>query len=264
MIGLSVGAQPIRDAPPAAIVDYYHDFRGQPLAPDLAYFQGEDGRFFNPGPDGLKITIPKTWRHPGGGIGVQTMFGLAGDFEITLRFADLEVDIPPSGFGVGVGIHMIKMGMIPEKIMIARVARAGDDQIVLTQRKTSVQTSLAREKSGQLRLTRLKGTLHYWWSPGLGKDDFRELDRTEIGTDDMGDIRLAAMTNQKPCDLVVRLVDFRIRQTDLAIEESASPHPPESTHSLLILGCVLLLLFLVAGGFVMYRRATRGRRDVVP
>src|SRR5438874_1689046 len=87
-VGLLVGlfapwSQPsgYAQAARAGTVEFYHDFRGQPLPAELTWFNAADGKFFRQEPEGLRIVIPRTWIHPWGGIGFRTSFGFGGDFE---------------------------------------------------------------------------------------------------------------------------------------------------------------------------------------
>jgi hypothetical protein len=50
---------------PAWPFEYSYDFRKGPVPPELAWFNAEEGRFFRSEPEGLRITIPRTWTHRG-------------------------------------------------------------------------------------------------------------------------------------------------------------------------------------------------------
>ena len=84
------------DLPP----NYYHDFRGRPLPAELTRFQVNDN-LLQFEPQGLRITFPKTYGHPLGGVGVET--GKAqGDFDITATVEVLSLEPPKGGPGMAV------------------------------------------------------------------------------------------------------------------------------------------------------------------
>jgi hypothetical protein len=213
-------------------LEYYHDFRGRPLPPELTFFNAEEGKFFNVEPEGLRITIPKGWSHPWGGVGFRTAFGFAGDFEVTLTMELLEAESPPSGYGVGVCLYVAK----PETTggaTIARLVRAGDNQVVLWDLADTPEAAEPRheegtfpstDKAGRLRLKRTGTTLHYLWAPGIEGNAFEEIHQCEFGNDDIVRVRLAALTGRQPCGVDVRLVDFRVRGGLAAAGTNAITH----------------------------------------
>jgi hypothetical protein len=204
--------------------EYYHDFRGRPLPAELTFFNAEEGKFFNLEPEGLRITIPKGWIHPWGGVGFRTAFGFAGDFEVTLTMELLEAESPLAGYGVGVCLYVAKPGTTGGAT-IARVVRAGDNQVVLWDLADTPEdanphheegVSPSAEKVGRLRLKRTGTTLHYLWAPGIDGDAFEEIHQCEFGKDQIDRIRLAALTGRQPCGVDVRLLDFRVRSGSAA------------------------------------------------
>jgi ABC-type spermidine/putrescine transport system permease subunit II len=84
--------------------DYYHDFRGRPLPAEWTPVPGKGEGFLQFEPEGLRLTLPKNYRHPPGGVGVKTLAGLRGDFEVTATVEILNLETPPKGSGAGVGV----------------------------------------------------------------------------------------------------------------------------------------------------------------
>ena len=85
----------------------HHDFRSGPL-PDglrIVNLHAKDHMQFRP--DGLQVHVPNTYKiDPKAGLGVQTNFGLKGDFDSTLTFEDFQAETPPSGGGVHLGMYL--------------------------------------------------------------------------------------------------------------------------------------------------------------
>jgi serine/threonine-protein kinase len=202
---------------------YDHDFRGQPLPPELGLFGESDDQFLKPEPEGLRITIPATYLHSWGGVGLLTRFGFRGDFEVTTTVQILHADVPPGGYGVGVGMRLQMADPSPEGATLARVVRAEDGQVLVWDRAIGVPGSTEPEfEKGaapctdtvvRLRLRRTGTTLHYLWAPGTEGDTFQEIHQSDSSADDVKSVRLTALTGRQPCNVDVRLLDFRVRAT---------------------------------------------------
>jgi hypothetical protein len=275
-VGPSIAAQPMNQPAeklppeeprePELTRDFHHDFRGRLMPEELIPYQAANGQFFRAEPEGMRITIPKTWQHPSGGLGLRANFDLMGDFEITLKFEILEIDTPPSGFGVGVGIRATKLGPNQEEFMVARMVRPQERHIVLWQRAGANGRIFSSDNAGRLRLKRSGTVLRYLWSPGLKGERFQEIFECDVGRKAFGNVRFVAMTNQKPCNLDLRLLDVRIRQgapTPLDRSEPESePAAANPTFRWNLLIALIVFLLLVAAGVsaAIYRR-TKKERD---
>jgi hypothetical protein len=91
-----------QDLPP----NYYHDFRGRPLPAEWTPFPADEEGFLQVEPPGLRITLPKAYRHPTGGVGVKTIARIRGDFEVTATVEIIDLEPPPKGSGAGVGVSV--------------------------------------------------------------------------------------------------------------------------------------------------------------
>jgi hypothetical protein len=192
-------------------VDYYHDFRSRPLPAELTFFNAEDGKFFQSEPEGLRITLPKTWIHPWGGVGFRTSFGFVGDFEVTATVEVLQAETPPAGYGVGVALYVAKPG---GGATIGRMLRAGNNQVILwdvTNPPNEIGEVPCSDNVVRLRLKRTGTILHYLWAPGTEGGDFQEIQQVEFGSAEIDWVRLSALTGRMPCAADVRLLDLRIR-----------------------------------------------------
>ncbi len=65
------------------VSEYYYDFRGKPVPPEIKLFNVKPEVLVREEPEGLRITIPPTIIHDFAGVGFKTAFGLKGDFEVT-------------------------------------------------------------------------------------------------------------------------------------------------------------------------------------
>src|SRR5262249_23700148 len=163
----------------------YHDFRGKPLPAELVVFQAQ-GDVIKEEASGLRITIPDTWQHPFGGVGVKSTFGLRGDFEVTTTFEILKADIPEKmgSYGVGICLRVVKAEPTKEIAQWCRLVRPGGRQLLHWERQVYVeegkynhpQASIpCEDKVGRLRMKRIDMTLQYLWAPGLEGGDFKLL-----------------------------------------------------------------------------------------
>src|SRR5262245_4208357 len=109
--------------------EFYFDFRGKPLPPDLEHYQARPD-IIKEEAAGLRITIPDTWQHAYGGTGVRTKFGLKGDFEVTTTFEIITADLPEKGYGVGVCLRVVKAEPSKEVANWNRLVRPNGAQVL--------------------------------------------------------------------------------------------------------------------------------------
>lgn len=199
--------------------EFYHDFRSGTLPRGLALFQAKKEGVVKIEPEGLRITVPKDWEHPFGGVGVSTTFGLKGDFEITTTFEILEAETPPAGFGVGVTLRVVKAEPSNELANLSRVVRAKDRQVVLWSRSVEIPGAKPKypegavpctDKVGRLRLKRVGPMLHYLWAPGTEGGEFKEIKNLEFGDNDIKRVVLVGFNGRQPANADVRFFDLRI------------------------------------------------------
>jgi hypothetical protein len=200
---------------------FSYDFRGRPVPPEATLVGEEEGKYLHVEPEGLRITLPRTWIHPWGGVGFKTSFVFRGDFEVTTAVEILEAETPPSGYGVGVGIRVNKADPSPEGATLGRMVRAGGRQVLVWDRSVEVPGKAVPEthegeapctdKVVRLRLKREGATLSYLWAPGAAGGDFQEIHQEEFGAEDIKSVWLTAKTGRQPCNVDVRLLDLRIR-----------------------------------------------------
>jgi predicted Zn finger-like uncharacterized protein len=260
-------------AAPAAAENFYHDFRKGPLPDKFALHQVKTDEFVKAEAAGLRIQVPTDFKHPFGGIGVRTTFGVGGDFEITTTAELVEADAPPAGaYGVGVTLRIEKAEPSPDFINLARMVRNGDKHIVLWEesigpmnenRKIRAGAAPCPDKTVKLRMKRTGTTLQMSWAPAApaGADDFQEIKSLEFGADDIKRISLIGYNSrQPPLKLNALFRDLRVTSPDPAVAAPVADAPvgnagptTESGRRLwwLLAGGIgavvaLLVLFLVA------------------
>lgn len=214
---------------------WYQDFRKLKALPDSLKYRNLDV----PGhaqltAEGLQIRVQKPDRvQPGRGIGIETTFGLRGDFEITATFEDFKGETPLSGTGVGFGLCIAPMEE-GEGAQIARLVRSKDQGILWSGRSGTANGRLtpSTDNAARFRFKRTGATLYSMWSPGTRGDDFKILDQSELGTNDIRSVWVNVFTGGQSLDVEGRLIEWRIRgrvESNPVHDRSKSPAkgPPD-------------------------------------
>lgn len=240
--------------PAVAGGEVYYDFRDRPVPDDLTVIGDTEGQCVKPEAKGLRITIPRTWIHPWGGVGVRTSYGLRGDFEVTATYEILRADTPPRGYGVGVAMRLRKSDANPGLATLCRMVRANGEPIVLWDHTVEAPGEKPKVKErpspcdatvGRLRLKRTGTTLHYLWAEGTAGDDFHEVQQIEFGAEEVKHVILAGVTGRQPCDLDARFLDFRIHGDSRASDAPATA--PETVGGKGWLAAAVLVVLALAG-----------------
>jgi serine/threonine protein kinase len=183
-------------APPGWQV-FDHDFRGGRF--DYTKFRffipERSAEAFNPCVEGMRLRVPEGFRKP---VGVGTSFGIRGDFEITATFEALPCDPPEAGYGLGPELLIMPFGDGRTHASMARYRRVNDSiyamchfYVVDNIRRRHGEYPQTHSTSGRFRLVRSDTVLRYLVADGES-DEFRELFRTEFGTQDLEYVRLAS------------------------------------------------------------------------
>jgi WD40 repeat protein len=238
--------------------EFYHDFRGRPLPPDLTLFNVQNEKMLQVEPEGVRIKIPKDWIHPWGGVGFLTAFGLKGDFDVTVTLEILRADRPGPGAGWGSGVCLQVRRETGGGASVSRVGFEDSSQVILCDHinlegRGKWFTSPCTEKVGRLRFKRTGGTLSCQWAPGTEGNNFEDRQVLDFGTDNIQDIRLAALNGRTNAEVDVRLLNLRVRSR---IARGTSLHLPGGK----LIAALLFGLILAVGLFVA-ARPRRARRD---
>src|SRR5262249_34744169 len=130
-------------------------------------------------------------------VGPNLEVTVRGNFEVTGWYEIVQADKPNEGGGVGVELRIATPPN--EAISFTRVLTREGSETIGCRRETTVngkrvfQSSVfpAETKSGRLRITRQGSEAILWASEG-GAEDFKELCRYELGTEDLQAVRFAA------------------------------------------------------------------------
>jgi Protein of unknown function (DUF1583) len=239
-------------------VMFHHDFRGKPVPVELQRFNIENDSLIKEEPGGLRINLPPSFTHKWGGVGFRTGFSIKGDFDITLAFEILHVQVPPKGYGAGVGLFVAKgnghSGM-------SRIVKADGMPIVSWEVAGKQGKINSDDMSGRLRLKRTGTTLFCLWAPGIEGGDFQEVHHAEIGDEDIDRVRLVALNGQTNTPVETRLLDLLIRSG------SAPPPPPSFTAAkggvsiALLVGLAFTLALIIALSTWVYVRGRRRKQE---
>jgi serine/threonine protein kinase len=247
--------------------EFSHDFRGQPLPAGFTLYGEPEGKFVKSEPEGLRITIPDSWTHPRGGVGLLSNFGFRGDFEVTTTVEILHADEPQEGWGVGAGIRINMADPHGPGATIVHLSRAGIGEVIFWDRwmkapgnqddDTDKGVVPCKDHLLRLRLKRTGSTLSYLWAPGKDGADFQEIHHCKVATDDVQSLRLSALTGRLPYNVDVRFLNLRIRSSGLV----AGPFRWR-----LWLAAALLVLVITCGlsGLLYARQKGKAKMGLVP
>jgi hypothetical protein len=162
-------------------------------------------------------------------VGVSSIHILQGDFDITASYALLDAEPPEKGYGTGARLWIsladggtVSLGRVnlPNKKGHAHVAyyvkKVSDGKNKIRNKFEPTQA-----KAGSLRLVRNDNMLSYLIAE-YDSDDFAEIFRAEIGTQDVTGLTFTATTGGDKCGVDLRLTRLRIRADKLSTERSSA------------------------------------------
>jgi hypothetical protein len=213
---------------PPVVID--QDYRGgrSPVEPVVAFGPNAE-RVCRPDEKGWRITLPADRPEPGA-VGLVTTTPLHGDFEIVVRYEILHADQPRAGNGVGLELYLLTQTRTKEAMGFSRLQRVVQGEVHTWSRMTtspegkrlSKTVNVATDNmSGRLRVTR-RGTEAILWASEEGSDDFRELTRMPLGSEDVVLVRASAYTGNIPYALDLRIVELKIRTENLTAGQAAA------------------------------------------
>lgn len=253
------------------------DFRGKPFDERLLRpMNDEAAAYLKSEADGIRIEAP-----PGEGkgrtLGLVSDVRLAGDFEVTTTFERLQMDRPRADFA-GVGLFVMTDTSPPESVSLVRGWRAGKAsglfsiQATVPRGKPEIADFAATKLHGKLRIARV-GT-EMVLSSIDGDGEWRELQRVNLGNEDVKMVRVAGYASRSGRSTFVTVRDLTIRAgSDPAAAAASSNEAVPGTPSaggrgwrLIALGSVMAMVLL---GFLWHRSRARrtlalGRTDAPP
>jgi DNA-directed RNA polymerase subunit RPC12/RpoP len=270
--------------------EYYYSFKDKPPRSPAAAgweFHGPDARecvkFER---DGLRLTLPAGWDGERPGTGLQSKFGVKGDFEMTMSYEILKGpgpgESPKAGTRLTLTIVRDTVHKGTKNSEVATISRTfgnkGENNFVnWMRRRNAGDTDNAIQakvypmptKSGRLRLVRSGPDLYYLKADG--KDDqFKAFSKFSFGDEDLWRVELVGSTGGAPATLDARILDIHIRAKELpgapatdpapvvavAVDGGAEPPPDRSWlwTALLVAFGVVVVLGGVAGVSALRRR----------
>jgi hypothetical protein len=209
-------AAPAQNPPAELPTAFSHDFRksapDDSLPRDLRFLRVDKPGLLQFQEGGLLIKVPKTHSLPKGkGLGLETDFGLSGDFEITVAFDNFQAELPASGSGVGFGIYL--RAVDDAQALFSRLVQPNNTQVLKMNwfNKNVTQTSPCTDTAGKIRLKRTGTSLDFQWAPGTKSDDFASVFQCDFGNGNVLFVQLNTTNGGVPCDQEVRVLDLRFR-----------------------------------------------------
>jgi len=252
-------------APAETTETFSYDFRTGGTIPPVLNMFGR--RFMKPETGGLRITLPA--KRPNlAAVGVSPRFAVSGDFEISVAFEILAVEQPRKGYGSGVNIHLILDNPQAEAVTLLRGTRVKEGDVYLVNRARKrkdgrmqyrLKTFPSNATSGRLSIRRVGSVIHYLAADGVN-GELMEIDQTDVGTEDLDVIRVAANTGESPTALDVRLLDLQIVSERLP----NIPSPRSAVGMMWLVGGGVGVCLTVLLGVVLYYRRQAASRSAAP
>ncbi len=244
--------------------DVSQDFRGgQAPRPPLELIGPDADEVMRPEEDGVRISLPAHRMRLLEPVGIAFKTPIAGDFEITGSYEFIDVDMPTSGTGVGIALNVAT----EQQRKFSRFGRfllPGPGSVFLAEHWNNDapqdRFSFAvptQQRSGKLRIVRKGATLIYLATEGAG-DEFREISRSDFGTEPTAFVRFVVHNNNSPAAIDARLVDLHIRVEPAAAGEAA-PRPRTRLLAFGLSAGLLLVLGLAAWAYGRRHRYHRSK-----
>ena len=237
------------------VTDFYQDFRGStPPGPGFQFIGFDPDITCKPEDGGLRITVPgsqKRREH----AGLELTRLIRGNFEIRAGYEILAADQPEAGYGVGFELYVHTQSPERDRLGFFRVNRVKQGESYMVSRgstengKNQYQNNCyaTTARSGQLKVTRRGTEATAWAAEGFG-GPFEEVQRTELGAQDVTRLVLAAYAGLSGHRVDLRIVDVKIRaglaDSDEAVAAGETPGGAGSW--LALLGFLGLILSAVA------------------
>jgi hypothetical protein len=217
-------------APPAKEYahTYFHPFKAGPgIYPGWALAGPGAEQIVQFEAKGLHITLPQGWQGDRPATGIRSLFGVKGDFEITMSFALLpEPRQEQAGNANSTRLNLTVTKEGP-KFNVATVSRSMSptngqrfgswsslwNEAVGNQKVESNSTPTAA-LSGRLRLVRSGAEVYYGASEGA-EGEFAYFKRSLFGLEDIRNVRIVTSTGGEKAALDVRITDLRIRADEI-------------------------------------------------
>lgn len=249
----------------AMAAHYSQVFRGRNFDPKLFRPTGSNAhQAISTTPLGLRIAL-KADHDNGLPVGLIGRPSVRGDFEITMAFNVIRSDKPTKGKGVGVSIWIGTASTTREAASVAWYLQLNGREVFSGMRaftppdgKREYQRASikAETRVAKLRLTRSGSSLICLVAPE-GSNKFKEIFRTDFGTEDVETVRFAVENGGSPTVVDALIDSISVESQDLP----SQPAPPAASKSWWwgILGFLAVTLLL---GVYRVWRSKRSARPV--
>jgi hypothetical protein len=216
-----------------APIEIQQDFRGKQFNDQTFRFEGPNAaNFIKREADGLRITLPGDGG-PKKPVGFVLRDVLQGDFNLSVAYNLLEADRPTKGYGVGISAYLmlnspskdgINFGIFNKEkdgyvFALSHMAKNEKGGRGLKGSKTAPATPAAL--TGNLRLIR-KGPLLTVSASEGNSPQLLDIGQLQIGTEDVGMVRIAADQGNADSQVDVRITNFRLTADRLKSTSSAA------------------------------------------
>jgi hypothetical protein len=175
---------------------------------------------------GLAVTLPTEEKTQ---AGVETRFGLSGDFEITAGYEVPDHPPPETGYGLGVILRLNRVDSDDYIAFGRRIQRSGvpvfnanNSKLVGGQRKHDQTFHEAQSPRGELRIIRA-GSLLRFLVKEEGDEEFRQIREVEFGDVPLKSVKYVGDTGGSQQKMTVRLTHLSVRSDGLPYGPTTVP-----------------------------------------
>lgn len=175
-----------------------------------------------PGKVGMSVTLPTEEQTQ---AGVETRFGISGDFEITAGYEVPDHPPPETGYGLGVILRLNRVDSDDYAAFGRRIQRDGtqvfnvnNSKATAGQRKHDQTFHEAQSPRGELRIVRTGSLLRFLVKEG-DAEEFHQIREIEFGNSPLKSVKFLGDTGGSQQVMTVKL-------THLAIRADALPYGP--------------------------------------
>lgn len=249
--------------------EFYHSFKSHSELPrQFVLFGPGADRCVKVEPAGLRITLPAEFGGQRRGTGIQSEFGVHGDFEVTMSFEILQDPDPsesvgPTRFGLALALPLPAQNMATfGRVVPPKKEPRFTTWMILANEVAGKPLErfdpfISNQKKGALRMVR-KGTMLAYYLAEDSAEEFQLLKEYVFVKDDLIDIRLSGINGSPKAALDARIFDVRVRAESmpgLVRADTAAGNSDNQRLSVII--AIGLLAALVCGAVILWMRRAR-------
>jgi hypothetical protein len=245
---------------------YFQSFKGNDTRPDdWNFFSQRPDVSAHIEPDGLRITLPPGGLNQMQSAGVGSLFGIKGDFEITLHFEILEdpdpTNVSKAGTRLSLAVNLDNslLGTPNEEVAYFTRSLATNGFLTWVRCRHAPgplsNTFPTLATTGRLRLVRSGDELSYLASVGVDQP-FQLLEKYRFGAEEVQKILICGTTGGEKAQLDLRVSDLLIRADTITGAPAA-----EGGRGWLLAGLLVALTVgaILTVGFLFRKRGEDGQ-----